>query len=75
MQEGKLAMNLIRPVDFQMVMIADAAGQSAFRAVLFTMPISVVLALVFPLKAPASVTAAAALPLLGHHVVLPRRRR
>ena len=53
-QEGKLAMNLIRPVNFQMVMVADAAGQSAFRAVLFTVPISIVLALVFPLKAPAS---------------------
>ena len=56
-QEGKLAMNLIRPVDFQMVMIADAAGQSAFRAVLFTVPISIVLALVFPLKPPASALA------------------
>jgi ABC-2 type transport system permease protein len=57
-QEGKLAMNLIRPVDFQTVMIADAAGQSAFRAVLFTLPISVVLALLFPLKPPASPLAA-----------------
>ncbi len=57
-QEGKLAMNLIRPVDFQMVMIADAAGQSAFRAVLFTVPISIVLALIFPLKPPASPIAA-----------------
>ena len=57
-QEGKLAMNLIRPVDFQTVMVADAAGQSAFRAVLFTVPISVVLALVFPLKPPASPLAA-----------------
>jgi ABC-2 type transport system permease protein len=53
-QEGKLAMNLIRPVDFQTVMIADAAGQSAFRAVLFTVPISVVLALIFPVRPPAS---------------------
>lgn len=58
-QEGKLAMNLIRPVDFQTVMVADAAGQSAFRAVLFTVPISVVLALVFPLKPPASALAGA----------------
>jgi viologen exporter family transport system permease protein len=58
-QEGKLAMNLIRPVDFQTVMIADAAGQSAFRAVLFTLPISVVLALVFPIRPPASAIAAA----------------
>ncbi len=56
-QEGKLAMNLIRPVDFQMVMIADAAGQSAFRATLFTVPIAFVLALLFPLRLPASVTA------------------
>jgi ABC-2 type transport system permease protein len=46
-QEGKLAMNLT-------VMIADAAGQSAFRAVLFTIPIAIVLALLFPLKPPAS---------------------
>jgi ABC-2 type transport system permease protein len=52
--EGRLAMNLIRPVDFQVAMIADAAGQSAFRAVLFTIPITVVLALIFPLQAPAS---------------------
>jgi len=58
-QEGKLAMNLIRPVDFQVVMIADAAGQSAFRAILFTLPISVVLALLFPLKGPASPVAGA----------------
>jgi ABC-2 type transport system permease protein len=57
-QEGKLAMNLIRPVDFQTVMIADAAGQSAFRAILFTVPISVVLALIFPVKPPASLAAA-----------------
>jgi len=56
-QEGKLAMNLIRPVDYQTVMVADAAGQSAFRAVLFTLPISVVLALIFPLRPPASVLA------------------
>ena len=57
--EGRLAMNLIRPVDFQLAMIADAAGQSAFRAVLFTLPISVVLAILFPLRPPPSVLAGA----------------
>jgi ABC-2 type transport system permease protein len=57
-QEGKLAMNLIRPVDVQTMMIADAAGQSAFRAILFTLPISAVLAFIFPLKPPASPLAA-----------------
>lgn len=58
-QEGRLAMNLIRPVDFQAVMVFDAAGQSAFRAVLFTLPIGVVVALLFPVRPPASATAGA----------------
>ena len=58
-QEGRLAMNLIRPVDFQTVMIADSAGQSAFRAVLFTVPIGIVVGLVFPVRPPASLPAAA----------------
>ena len=58
-QEGRLAMNLIRPVDFQAVMIFDAAGQSAFRAVLFTLPIGIVVALLFPVRPPASLAAGA----------------
>jgi ABC-2 type transport system permease protein len=58
-QEGRLAMNLIRPVDFQTVMIADAAGQSAFRAVLFTLPIGIVIGLVFPVRPPVSPAAGA----------------
>jgi len=58
-QEGRLAMNLIRPVDFQTVMIADAAGQSAFRATLFTVPVGIVLALVFRVLPPRSALAAA----------------
>ena len=58
-QEGRLAMNLIRPVDFQAVMIFDAAGQSAFRAVLFTLPIGIVVALLFPVRPPASPAAGA----------------
>jgi viologen exporter family transport system permease protein len=57
-QEGRLAMNLIRPVDFQVVSIADAAGQSAFRAALFTLPIGIVIGLVFPVRPPASLLAA-----------------
>jgi ABC-2 type transport system permease protein len=56
-QEGRLAMNLIRPVDFQTVMIADSAGQSAFRAALFTLPIGIVIGLVFPVRPPVSLTA------------------
>ena len=55
-------MNLIRPVDFQTVMVADAAGQSAFRAVLFTVPISVVAGAALPGRPPASVAAGVAVP-------------
>jgi viologen exporter family transport system permease protein len=58
-QEGRLAMNLIRPVDFQTVMIADSAGQSAFRALLFTLPIGIAIGLVFPVRPPVSLVAAA----------------
>ncbi|HEV8611530.1 MAG TPA: ABC-2 family transporter protein [Thermoanaerobaculia bacterium] len=58
-QEGRLAMNLIRPVNFQAVMIFDAAGQSAFRAALFTLPIAVVVALLFHVRPPVSVAAGA----------------
>lgn len=57
-QEGRLAMNLIRPVDFQTLAIADAAGQSAFRAVLFTLPIGIVIGLFFPVRPPVSPAAA-----------------
>jgi ABC-2 type transport system permease protein len=53
-QEGRLAMNLIRPVNFQTVMVFDAAGQSAFRAVLFTLPIGVVVAILFHVRPPVS---------------------
>jgi len=58
-QEGRLAMNLIRPVDFQTVMIADSAGQSVFRAVLFTVPIGIVIGLLFPVRPPVSPVAGA----------------
>ncbi|MGH9363827.1 MAG: ABC transporter permease [Thermoanaerobaculia bacterium] len=56
-QEGRLAMNLIRPVNFQAVCIADSAGQSAFRAALFTLPIGIVVGAVFPVRPPASLLA------------------
>ncbi|MGH9369466.1 MAG: ABC transporter permease, partial [Thermoanaerobaculia bacterium] len=58
-QEGRLAMNLIRPVDFQLAMVADAAGQSAFRAALFTLPIAAAVGLLFPVRPPASILAGA----------------
>ena len=53
-QEGELALNLIRPVSFPLQMFCDALGQSLFRLVFFTPPIALTLALVFPVSPPAS---------------------
>lgn len=53
-QEGRLAMALIKPVDFQTMTLSQALGESSFRAVLFATPIAVVLLLVYPLRLPAS---------------------
>lgn len=52
--EGRLAMDLIKPVNIQMMYVARAAGESVFRLALLTLPTAVVLFLVFPLRLPAS---------------------
>jgi ABC-2 type transport system permease protein len=53
--EGKIAINLIKPVDPQMMYIAQTTGEACFRGILFTLPIAVVLMLVYPISLPASV--------------------
>ena len=53
--EGRLAMDLIKPVNIQMMYVARAAGESVFRLALLTIPTAVVLFLVYPLRLPASV--------------------
>jgi len=53
--EGRLAMDLIKPVNIQMMYVARAAGESVFRLALLTVPTGVVLFLVYPLRLPASV--------------------
>jgi ABC-2 type transport system permease protein len=52
--EGRLAMDLIKPVNIQLMYVARAAGESVFRLALLTVPTSVVLFWVFPLRPPAS---------------------
>jgi ABC-2 type transport system permease protein len=52
--EGKIAMDLIKPVSVQGMWISRAMGESAFRLGLLTLPTAVVVALVFPVLAPAS---------------------
>ncbi|HMD99094.1 MAG TPA: ABC-2 family transporter protein [Terriglobia bacterium] len=52
--EGKLAMDLIKPVNVQLMYVAQAAGEAVFRLVMLTLPTAVVLLLVYPLRKPAS---------------------
>jgi ABC-2 type transport system permease protein len=52
--EGKLAMDLIKPVNPQWMYIAQALGASAFRLIMLTVPTAVVLLLVYPVRGPAS---------------------
>lgn len=51
--EGKLAMDLIKPVNTQLMYIARALGESTFRLGMLTVPTALVLALVYPLRGPA----------------------
>jgi ABC-2 type transport system permease protein len=52
--EGKIAMELIKPVSVQWMWIARAVGESAFRLLMLTAPTAVVIALIFPMRGPAS---------------------
>jgi ABC-2 type transport system permease protein len=65
--EGKIAINLIKPVDPQLMYVAQTAGESCFRALMFTVPIAVLVFLLFPVRGPAS---AAALGLFAASSVL-----
>ena len=53
--EGRLAMDLIKPVNIQLMYVSRAAGESVFRLALLTVPTAVVLFLVYPLRLPAGV--------------------
>ncbi len=52
--EGKLAMDLIKPVNIQLMYMAQALGESMFRAVMLSLPTAIVLLLVYPVRGPAS---------------------
>lgn len=58
--EGKLVMDLIKPVNIQLMYMAQALGESVFRLALLTAPTAIILTLVFPLRLPASWTCFAA---------------
>jgi ABC-2 type transport system permease protein len=62
-QEGHITQNLIKPIDFQLMTYFGALGETGFRLLLFTLPISVVIFPLFGVQGPASpVAALAALP-------------
>lgn len=52
--EGKIAMDLIKPVSIFGMWISRAMGESAFRLILLTAPTALVVALIFPVHGPAS---------------------
>jgi viologen exporter family transport system permease protein len=54
--EGKIAMDLIKPVSVQWMWIFRAMGESAFRLGLLTVPTAIVVSLIFPVQGPASKT-------------------
>jgi ABC-2 type transport system permease protein len=54
--EGKLAMDLIKPVNVQSMYVAQAFGEAVFRLALLTAPTALVLLLVYPLRWPAGWT-------------------
>ena len=52
--EGKIAMDLIKPVSVQWMWLTRAMGESAFRLVMLTAPVAIAVWLLFPVLAPAS---------------------
>ncbi|MEW5976062.1 MAG: ABC-2 family transporter protein [Acidobacteriota bacterium] len=58
-QQGHIASKLARPINYQWMSIAQAAGESVFRMLMFTIPTGVLILLVYPVEAPASVLTAA----------------
>jgi len=52
--EGKIAMDLIKPVSVQWMWLARAMGESAFRLILLTAPTAIIVTLLFPVNPPSS---------------------
>lgn len=52
---GQISVYLLRPMDFHLTMLCQAAGESLFRILFFTFPVSIVILLFFPLTGPASI--------------------
>jgi ABC-2 type transport system permease protein len=55
-QQGHIAARLIRPVNYQWMYISQAAGESLFRLLMFTVPTALVILWVYRVEGPASWT-------------------
>lgn len=53
-RSGQISIYLLRPVHFHTMMLSQAAGESIFRLLFFTVPISLVIFALFPVSFPAS---------------------
>lgn len=52
--KGSITNYLTRPVDFQLLLFAEAIGESLFRLIFFSLPIGLVIAFIFPILPPTS---------------------
>jgi ABC-2 type transport system permease protein len=52
--EGKIAMDFIKPVSIQWMWICRALGETAFRLIMLTALTSIAVAIIFPVRMPAS---------------------
>ncbi len=57
--DGKISMQMIKPVSIQWMWVARAMGESTFRLGMLTLPTAVAVTLIFPVRLPASAAAAA----------------
>jgi ABC-2 type transport system permease protein len=53
-QQGHIAAKLTRPVNYQCMHISQAAGESLFRLLMFTLPTGLVILFIYPVQGPAS---------------------
>ena len=53
-RSGQISIYLLRPVNFQLMLLSKAIGESLFRLSFFSLPIGTVILLTFPVSPPAS---------------------
>jgi ABC-2 type transport system permease protein len=53
-QEGNIALTMLKPVSVQAIYVGQALGEAGFRLLLLTVPAALIISLIFPVQAPAS---------------------